>query len=144
LLASEKISFGRVSSIRRDREIEVAWDELHDLLAEIEYLVDVVVVEGSRDVDALRRLGYEGRIDVCSHHSISEADFCESLSREVDSVLILTDFDDEGLEINRQLTIHLERLGVKVEGNLRKNFARLMAAIGVYVIEALDNAAQRL
>jgi 5S rRNA maturation endonuclease (ribonuclease M5) len=133
-----------VLRIHRNREIEAAWDELYDLLGELEYLVDIVIVEGSRDVDALRLLGYEGRIEVCSHQSTSYVDFCESLAKQINSVLILSDFDDEGLEINRLLTQYFEHRGVKVEGGLRREFSRIMATIRVYVVEALDNAAQRL
>jgi len=59
-------------------------------------------------------------------------------------VLILTDFDREGRKMNRQLKRLLERKGVRVEAGLRSQFGGLMAAIGVRVIEALDDARFRL
>ena len=55
-------------------------------------------------------------------------------------MLILTDFDREGRKMNRQLKRLLERKGVRVEAGLRSQFSGLMAAIGVWVIEALDDA----
>jgi 5S rRNA maturation endonuclease (ribonuclease M5) len=55
-------------------------------------------------------------------------------------VVLLTDFDEEGRRLNRHLTRLLERKGVKVEVGLRRQFGRLMAALGIYVIEALDDA----
>lgn len=75
---------------------------------------------------------------------MSDPDFCDSLSRRVESVLILTDFDREGRKMNRQLKRLLERKGVRVEAGLRSQFGGLMAAIGVRVIEALDDARFRL
>ena len=121
-----------------------AWDELYNILNELEYMVSVVVVEGLRDVKALRALGFKGHIDVCSQLAVSEPEFTEALSRKDGSILILTDYDDEGKRINRHLTQLLERHGVKVKVGLRRQFGRIMAAIGVYAIEDLDNSAMRV
>jgi len=106
--------------------------------------VSAVVVEGPRDVEALRRVGYNGRVEVCTRFGVSDSDLTESLAREVDSVVLLTDFDEEGRRINRDLTRLLERKGVKVEAGLRRRLGRLMAALGIYTVEALDNAVSRL
>jgi 5S rRNA maturation endonuclease (ribonuclease M5) len=108
------------------------------------YLVSAVVVEGLRDVDALRWVGFEGRVEICSRFSVSDSDFTETLAKEAASVVILTDFDEEGRRINRHLTRLLERRGVKVESGMRREFGRLMAALGIYVVEALDDAISRL
>jgi len=109
----------------------------------MEYLASTLIVEGPRDVEALRRLGYGGRLDMYSKVSVSDAELVESIAREVSSVVILTDFDEEGRRIMGHLKHLFERNGVKVETGLRREFGRLMAAIGIYVIENLDNAAQR-
>lgn len=100
----------------------------------------MVVVEGPRDVEALRLIGFEGRIEVCSRVNVSDFDLVESLKGEAASVVLLTDFDEEGRRLNRHLTRLLERRGMKVEVGLRRQFGRLMAALGIYVIEALDDA----
>ena len=128
---------------RQDR-IRNAWDELQNLLNELEYMVSTVIVEGLRDVKALRELGFKGQIDVCSQLSVSEPEFSEILSRNNKSVLLLTDYDEEGKKINRHLTKLLERQGVKVEVGLRRQFGRILAAIGIYAIEDLDNSAYRV
>jgi len=128
---------------RQDR-LRNAWDELYNLLNELEYMVLIVIVEGLRDVQALRSLGFKGQIDVCSQLAVSEPEFAESLSRKNTSILVLTDYDDEGKKINRHLTQLLEHNGVKVEVGLRRQFGRIMAAIGVYAIEDLDNSAMRV
>lgn len=118
--------------------------ELRELLSEMEYLVSAVVVEGPRDVEALRRTGFGGRIEICSRFNLSEPDLAEYLAHEIESAVILTDFDEEGRRINRHLTRLLERMGVKVEVGFRRRFGRLMAALGIHTIEALDDAVSKI
>jgi len=91
-------------------------------------------------VEALRLIGFEGRIEVSSRVNVSDFDLAESLKGEAASVVLLTDFDEEGRRLNRHLTRLLEGRGVNVEVGLRRQFGRLMAALGIYVIEALDDA----
>ena len=107
---------------------------------DLEYLADVVVVEGPRDVDALRNLDFEGRVTICSKVGVSDSDLAESLADRDSKVVILTDFDEEGRELNRRLSRLFERRGIKVERELRREAGRLMAYVGVYAIEALDDA----
>ncbi len=90
-------------------------------------------------MEALRLIGFEGRIEVCSRVNVSDFDLAESLKGE-SSIVLFTDFDEEGQRLNSHLTQLLEGRGVKVEVGLRRQFGRLMAALGVYVIEALDDA----
>jgi uncharacterized protein YunC (DUF1805 family)/5S rRNA maturation endonuclease (ribonuclease M5) len=106
--------------------------------------VDTVIVEGPRDVAALRRLGYKERLDVCSRVLVSDADLVESIAKEVSSVVILTDFDEEGRKLNRSFKALMERRGIKVESGLRRQFGRMTAALGVYAIENLDNVAEKV
>ena len=116
-----------------------ALEELESLLEEIAMIVEAVVVEGQRDVEALRSLGFEGRMEVCSHVGLSDVELCEKLALDACSVLILTDFDEEGLLMYNRLKNMLERRGVKVEEGFRREVGRLMAIIGVYAVEDLDN-----
>lgn len=116
-----------------------AKDAFVEFLNNIEYLVDIVVVEGPRDVNALMNLNFEGRVMICSKVGASDADLAEIVVEESSKVLILTDFDEEGRELNKRLSRLFERRGLKVERGLRREAGRLMANIGVYTIEALDN-----
>ncbi len=117
--------------------------DLVSLFEELEGTVDAVVVEGARDVEALRRLGYRGRVEVCSRVGIADVDLVEGLAKFAE-VVVLTDFDKEGRRMNIRLTRLLERRGVKVEKLLRRMVGRLMAVLGVYAVEALDNVGERL
>jgi 5S rRNA maturation endonuclease (ribonuclease M5) len=131
-------------SRRKIQEPDRLREDLKNLLDEMGYLVSAVVVEGPRDVDALRQVGFEGRVEICSRFSVSDSDFTEALAKETASVVILTDFDEEGRRINRHLTRLFERRGVKVEVGMRREFGRLMAVLGIYVVEALNGAVSRL
>lgn len=128
-----------VESSRRLRVKRKALEELDSLLKEIALHVSVVVVEGQRDVEALRSLGFEGHIEVCSHVGLSDVELCEIVALDADSVLLLTDFDEEGLLMYNRLKNVLERRGVKVEEGFRREVGRLMAVLGVYAVEDLDN-----
>lgn len=117
--------------------------DLVSLFEELEWTVDAVVVEGARDVEALRRLGYRGRVEVCSRVGTADVDLVEGLAKFAE-VVVLTDFDKEGRRMNIRLTRLLERRGVKVDKLLRRMVGRLMAVLGVYAVEALDNVGERL
>jgi len=123
------------SAKRRKKLIE----EMKELLSEISELVDVVVVEGPRDVESLRRLGYAGEIVTCAATGVNDYDLMTEVSTRHSSVLILTDFDQEGTMLNKRFDEILEHEGVKVERGLRRMVGRLTASLGIYAIESVDN-----
>ncbi len=118
--------------------------ELEKLLAELPSLTDVVVVEGLRDINALRSLGYNGEIEPLCKTGVNDYDIADMIASKHIRVLLLLDYDEEGLSLTNHFTQLLERQGVKVEYGLRKEFGRLMAAIGVYAVESLDNIRDEL
>ncbi len=95
-------------------------------------------------MEALRRLGFRGRVEVCSRVGVADIDLVEGLAKRADVIVILTDFDKEGRQMNRMLSRLLERKGVKVEKRLRRVVRRLMAVLGVYAVEALDDVGEGL
>ena len=120
-----------------------ALERLTRLLGELEALVDVVIVEGPRDLEALRRLGFRGGVSLFSQVGILDTDFIDSISRGHASVAILTDFDEEGRKIDLALSEGFERRGLMVEKGLRREMGRIIAAMKVYAIESLDNAQEK-
>jgi len=116
-----------------------AIEGMKELLLEISGLVDVILVEGPRDVESLTRLGYTGKIVTCAATNVNDYDLMTEVSGKYRRVLILTDFDQEGLMLNRRFAEILEHEGVVVEKGLRRMVGRLTAALGVYAIESLDN-----
>ncbi len=113
--------------------------ELEQLMQELPGLVDVVVVEGQRDIQAIRSLGYAGAIEALNRTGVNDFDLADDLSSRYSRILLLLDFDEEGLRLNQHFTQILERKGAKVEYGLKKEVGRLMAAIGAYAVEDLDN-----
>ena len=113
--------------------------ELEGLMQELPGLVDVVLVEGFRDIQSLRSLGYRDTIEELNRSGFNDFDLADDLVSRYRRILLLLDFDEEGLRLNRRFTQILERKGAKIEYGLRKEFARLMAATGAYAIEDLDN-----
>ncbi len=128
---------------RRIRSTDQALERLTRLLGELETLVDVVIVEGPRELEALRRLGFRGVVSLFSQVGIPDADFMDTASREYGSVAILTDFDEEGCNIDLALSEGFVRRGVRVEKGLRREMGRIMAALRVYAIESLDNVTEQ-
>lgn len=128
------------SSTRRKNAIM----EMEGLLKELPGLVDVVLVEGLRDISSLRSLGYIGEIQSLCRTGVNDYDLSSELAEKYTNILLLLDYDEEGLKLNTHFTQLFERLGVKLEYSLRQEFGRLMAAIGVYAVESLDNIKDEL
>ena len=60
-----------------------------------ENIVVPIIVEGERDVEALKRLGISGKI-ITVNSGINLIDFCDKIAREFKKVIILTDWDRKG------------------------------------------------
>jgi 5S rRNA maturation endonuclease (ribonuclease M5) len=118
--------------------------DLIELLSSIDGSVDAIIVEGSRDREALRRLGFDGVIEMHSMKGLSEEELVEEIGSKYKNVLLLTDFDEEGRQLNKRLTRFFERRGVKVDLGLRRVIGRLMATLGVYSVEDLENIKLRI
>jgi len=84
-----------------------------------------LVVEGRRDLEALRALGVRGAI-LCAKSSSSRLlDFVEGIDTRL-KVIVLTDFDAAGERLARFLRETLERQGVKVDLAYRERLSALM------------------
>lgn len=83
------------------------------------------MVEGIRDVEALRRLGIEKNVTSLSK-GVSLFTFCENLSRSWDEVVLLTDWDRKGGRIARKLKDALGANGAKAIDEFRTRIAILV------------------
>ena len=109
------------------------------MMKELHSYVDVVLVEGIHDVDSLKALGCTTNIEILNHPGVNDFDLVDQIASRYSSILVLTDFDEEGLALNKRFSNLLEHRGLKVEYGMRGRIGRLMAMIGVYAIESLDN-----
>jgi 5S rRNA maturation endonuclease (ribonuclease M5) len=83
-------------------EIEKTLSELRE-----ENETVTIIVEGEKDVDALRKLGITGNI-VRFNTGMSIPNFCDMISKKYDSIILLTDWDRKGGFLCSMLKRNLE------------------------------------
>jgi len=81
-----------------------------------------IIVEGNKDIAALRKLDVIGEI-IQFNQGMSIPDFCNMISQKYKSVIILTDWDRKGGFLCSTIKKNLEGL-VKCNTSFRKIFAQ--------------------
>jgi len=102
----------------------------------------VVVVEGERDLRAVRRLGLAGPV-VLVHHGESLSGTAHGLARGSRHVIVLTDWDTEGGHLAHRLKEFLAPERLRFDLDYRRRLARLLRGELVHV-EGLHGWARRL
>jgi 5S rRNA maturation endonuclease (ribonuclease M5) len=82
-------------------------------------------------------LGYKQPIILCS--KTPHNDLQDIISKRFSNIVILTDYDAEGLLLNKKLTILFEKTGPKVNGFYRGKIQRLLRKINIFTIEGIYN-----
>jgi len=108
---------------------------LEDLASEMNYNVDAVIVEGPHDKKTLKLLGYMKPILLCSKRSHS--DLVDLIAEKYLNVVVLTDFDEEGIALNGRLSKLFEKRGVKVDRFYRRRFFKLLREARIVTIEGI-------
>ncbi len=116
--------------------------ELAELVSEMNYTVDAVIIEGPHDRKTLKRLGFKKPILLCS--KLSHSELVDLITDKFPSVAMLTDFDEEGAQLNRKLSRLLERRGVKVDRFYRRRFQKLFREARILTIEAIYSLRPKL
>ncbi len=115
----------------RPRRLKRNEQKLIELLSSLgtQYPEMLVLVEGKRDESVLRALGVTSRIvRLHTGRSIEETiDRVAETLGERGSVLILTDFDQEGIDLDQTVERHLERKHIRINRRLRLRIRALMA-----------------
>jgi 5S rRNA maturation endonuclease (ribonuclease M5) len=104
-------------------------EELFKILYEIKE--KQVIVEGKRDKLALCLLGFKNIIELNTGIYETTAKLKEK------TVIILTDYDDEGKEIAKKFNLILPPLGYKVDRNTRRKLGFLFTQLKIRKIEEL-------
>jgi 2,5-diamino-6-(ribosylamino)-4(3H)-pyrimidinone 5'-phosphate reductase len=74
-----------------------------------------IIVEGKKDIEALKALNVEGKIISAKTGGKSLLDTISELEKtHSQKVILLLDFDRRGKELTRNLQKHLERIGIEV------------------------------
>ncbi len=125
--------------------VEVRFEKLQKLIDRISYESQkgvVIIVEGNRDRDALRKMNITGRI-LCLQSSRKNAvAFVEGLDG-VEDVIVLTDFDREGVFLAKRLARLLNAQSIRSDLILWRDLRRL-ARSDIRSIEELPKYYQRL
>jgi 5S rRNA maturation endonuclease (ribonuclease M5) len=83
-----------------------------------------ILVEGIKDVKALRSLGFTGTI-IKLNLGLSIFNLCAELSRTYKEMIILTDWDHKGGRLCRLLTEGCDANDMKYDLNFRKRLAHI-------------------
>jgi 5S rRNA maturation endonuclease (ribonuclease M5) len=125
--------------------VEVRFEKLQKLLDRLSQESQkggVIIVEGNRDRDALRRMSITGRI-LCLQSSRKNAvGFVEDLDSAND-VIVLTDFDRQGVFLAKRLARLLNAQSIRSNLILWRDLRRL-ARSDIRSIEELPKYYQRL
>ena len=82
-----------------------------------------IIVEGKNDKRALREVGVSANISTIKSSNLSISNYAFTLGQELqdknDKVLILTDFDDEGSKLAKELKKKLDRWKLKIDHETR-------------------------
>ncbi|TAN45376.1 MAG: hypothetical protein EPN22_03060 [Nitrospirae bacterium] len=89
------------TDIERAERLKEALQALYEINKRIP-----VIVEGKRDLLALRKIGLIGEI-LTVHSGKGIYDFCEDLSERFERVVLLMDWDAKGESIMKQLSGHI-------------------------------------
>ncbi len=119
-------------------------DDVLKVLDELEELsrTTPIVVEGLRDVEALKHLGIERNVVTLGRGS-TLFNICEELSRKSREVVVLTDWDRKGGRLARVLRDGLEANGVKVIDHIRTKLV-ILSKKEIKDIESLPSFVKRL
>ncbi|WMW24086.1 toprim domain-containing protein [Methanolobus sediminis] len=98
---------------KRMEQMDKLLDELQDFVNQ----GSIIVVEGKRDVVALKSLGIRGEFRLATHHSL--VNFCEELAKTGKQIVILTDWDRRGNILADKLVENLHALGVNPDTRIR-------------------------
>jgi len=84
-------------------------EELDELLSDLreENTTVPIIVEGEKDITALRRLDMTGEI-IQFNTGQSVPDFCEGIAQKYQKIILLTDWDWRGGRLGSSIKKHLE------------------------------------
>jgi 5S rRNA maturation endonuclease (ribonuclease M5) len=100
-----------------------------------------IIVEGKRDVAALREIGFTGEI-IAVHGGKGIYEFCEDLAERFRRVVLLTDWDEQGEVLHRKLSEHLR--GISEEFAFLREIIRFLCQKEVKDIEGVPALLERL
>ena len=111
--------------------------ELNKIVDDVNYRVALVLVEGIRDEEALRKVGLKRPVIRFCDSKLPVFAFVEEVANNYSdqTVLVLFDFDEEGKKMATRIGRELEERGVKIDHFVRNELAKLLVKEGIWRIE---------
>jgi len=123
------------------RELQIS---LSELLKDMELDSIVVLVEGAHDRIFLRRAGFSGVVIEVSRKPMIDLAYWLMEKYRKHTIVILTDFDEQGEKKAKRLSGILSELGLRVNHRYREEVRRIARELGVKTIEGLARLYSRL
>jgi 5S rRNA maturation endonuclease (ribonuclease M5) len=120
------MAWGRVlQEIRPKRTYDLeALEELIASLIDASCQGAAVIVEGRRDLQALRALGLPGPVIMASRRPALE--LAEEAARSYSQIILLTDWDRKGDEMCKTIELHLRSVGSRPDREIRSRLGKLV------------------
>jgi 5S rRNA maturation endonuclease (ribonuclease M5) len=99
-----------------------------------------IIVEGKNDVESLRRLSFSGEILTVTA-GLPLVSLSERISESYEEIIILTDFDRKGREIQQHLSNYLNGSGCRTDTYLWEKLKKYMP---VRTVEELPYSIERV
>jgi 5S rRNA maturation endonuclease (ribonuclease M5) len=120
---------------RAERLMEV-FNALHEINKRIP-----IIVEGRRDVRALRDIGLVGDI-IALHAGKGLYEFCEDIAEAHNRVVLLMDWDEKGESLHRKVSEHLK--GHWEEFSAFREIIKILCQKDIKDIEGIPSLLERL
>mgnify|MGYP001060460268 CR=1 FL=1 len=140
-----------MKGLARNREQEEGKEKgTYDLEALEELLANLIeasgqgaatIVEGRRDLLALRALGLTGPVIMASRRSA--LDLAEEAARSYQEIILLTDWDRKGDEMARIIERHLRSVGSRPDREIRSRI-KMLVRKEIKDVESLHNYIERM
>jgi 5S rRNA maturation endonuclease (ribonuclease M5) len=137
------MAWGRdAQEIRPKRTYDLeALEELIASLIDASCQGAAVIVEGRRDLLALRALGLPGPVIMASRRPALE--LAEEAARSYSQIILLTDWDEKGDEMCKTIELHLRSAGSRPDREIRSRLGKLIKK-EIKDVESLSGYAERM
>jgi 5S rRNA maturation endonuclease (ribonuclease M5) len=136
LLVNRQRGTPSLNDIERAERLKSVVEALYEINKNIP-----IIVEGKKDVTALRRLGLVGEI-ITLHNGKNLYDFCVDIEEKFHRVIILLDWDKKGDNLNKALTENLK--GYWEEFSSFREIIKLLCQKDINDIEGIPKLLRRL
>lgn len=119
----------------------LALEELISALLDASSQGAAVIVEGRRDLLALRALGLPGPVIMASRRSALH--LADDAARTYPHIILLTDWDEKGDEMCENIERHLRSAGCRPDGDIRSRIKKLVKK-EIKDVESLSHYAEKM